>query len=53
VTGNVTGSLLTTNFTIEESGGELVFKNGTTVIASLSSTGVFTALSNVTAGGTP
>jgi hypothetical protein len=53
VTGNVTGSLLTTNFTIEESGGNLVFKNGTTVIASLSSTGVFTALSNVTAGGTP
>jgi hypothetical protein len=45
--------LVTTGFTIEESGGELVFKNGTTVIASLSSTGVFTALSNVTAGGTP
>ena len=65
VTGNVTGNattattaasavtLGTTNFTIEESGGKLVFKNGTTVIASLSPTGVFTALSNVTAGGTP
>jgi hypothetical protein len=53
VTGSVTGSLLAGSFTIEESGGKLVFKNGTTVIASLSSTGVFTALSNVTAGGTP
>jgi hypothetical protein len=53
LTGSVTGSLFAGNFTIEESGGKLVFKNGTTVIASLSSTGVFTALSNVTAGGTP
>jgi len=53
INGNLTGSLLAGNFTIEESGGKLVFKNGTTVIASLSSTGVFTALSNVTAGGTP
>jgi hypothetical protein len=54
-TGNAATStkLVTAAFTIEESGGKLVFKNGTTVIASLSSTGVFTALSNVTAGGTP
>jgi hypothetical protein len=54
-TGNAATAtkLVTAAFTIEESGGKLVFKNGTTVIASLSSTGVFTALSNVTAGGTP
>jgi hypothetical protein len=44
---------LTTNFTIEESGGKLIFKHGTTTIASLTSAGVFTALSGVTAGGTP
>jgi hypothetical protein len=50
-TGN--NSYSTTNFRIEESGGKLIFKNGSTVIASLSSTGVFTALSDVTAGGTP
>ena len=59
VVGNVTGtatstaSVLTTNFTIEESGGKLIFKHGSTTIASFSSTGVFTALSNVTATGTP
>ena len=43
----------TTNFTIEESGGKLVFKHGSTVVASLTSAGVFTALDNVTGGGTP
>jgi len=43
----------TTNFTIEESGGKLLFKHGTTTIASLTSAGVFTALSTVTGGGTP
>jgi hypothetical protein len=53
VTGNVTGKLLTTNFTIEESGGKLIFKNGATTIASMSSTGVFTALNDVTGHGTP
>jgi hypothetical protein len=59
VTGNVTGNAdtatktVTTNFTIEESGGKLVFKHGTTAIASLSSTGELKALSTVTAGGTP
>ena len=54
-TGNAATAtkLTTTNFTIEESGGKLIFKHGATTIASLSSTGVFTALSNVTAGGTP
>jgi hypothetical protein len=53
VVGNVTGKLLTTNFTIEESGGKLIFKNGATTIASMSSTGVFTALNDVTGHGTP
>lgn len=53
VVGNVTGKLLTTNFTIEESGGKLIFKNGATTIASLSSTGVFTALNDVAGHGTP
>lgn len=45
--------LLSTNFTIEEVGGKLLFKYGATTIASMSSAGVFTAISNVTAGGTP
>jgi hypothetical protein len=43
----------TTNFTIEESGGKLVFKYGATTIASLTSAGAFTALSDVVGGGTP
>lgn len=50
VTGNVvlgTGVLTTSNFTITESGGALVFKNGTTVIATLSSAGVLTTLGTV------
>ncbi len=45
--------LTTTNFTVEESGGKLVFKYGATTIASLDSAGVFTALSDVVGGGTP
>jgi hypothetical protein len=43
----------TTNFTVEESGGKLIFKYGATTIASMNSSGVFTALSNVVGGGTP
>lgn len=43
----------TTNFTIEESGGKLVFKYGTTAIASLDSSGNFIVLANSTAYGTP
>jgi hypothetical protein len=43
----------TTNFTVEESGGKLVFKYGTTVIASMTSAGIFTTLSDHIAGGTP
>jgi hypothetical protein len=59
VVGNVTGtatstaSVLTTNFTIEETGGKLLFKHGATIIASLTSAGVFTALSDVSGHGTP
>jgi hypothetical protein len=45
--------LTTTNFSIEESGGKLIFKYGATTIASMTSAGVFTALSNVTGNGTP
>lgn len=46
-------SLATANFRIEETGGKLIFKNGATTIASLSSTGVFTALNDVAGHGTP
>lgn len=49
----VVGTFATAGFLIEESGGKLIFKNGATTIASLSSTGVFTALNNVTSHGTP
>lgn len=48
-----TNALNTANFSIQESGGKLVFKYGSTTIASLDSAGLFTALSDVTAGGTP
>lgn len=48
-----TPKLLTTNFTVEESGGKLVFKYGATTIASMDSAGVFTTLSDITANGTP
>jgi len=53
---NTTGSaasVVTTNFTIQESGGLLIFKYGATTIASMTSTGVFTTISDVTANGTP
>ena len=55
-TGNANGTvakLATTNFTVEESGGKLVFKYGATTIGSMSSTGVFTTLSDITGNGTP
>lgn len=45
--------LTTTNFTIEESGGKLIFKYGATTIASMTSAGVFTTLSDITGNGTP
>jgi hypothetical protein len=57
-TGNITlggavTSLTTTNFTIEESGGKLVFKYGATTIASMDSSGNLTTIANATAYGTP
>jgi len=48
-----TPKLLTTNFTIEESGGNLIFKYGGTTIASMTSAGVFTTISDITGNGTP
>ena len=48
-----TPKLLTTNFTVEESGGKLIFKYGATTIASMTSAGVFTTLSDITGNGTP
>lgn len=52
LSGNVT-SLTTTNFTVEESGGALVFKYQGTTIASMTSAGVFTTLSDINGNGTP
>ena len=55
-TGNTNGTvakLATTNFSIEESGGKLVFKYGSTAIASVDSSGNITTLANATAYGTP
>jgi hypothetical protein len=46
-------SLVTTNFSIEESGGKLVIKYGSTVIASFSSAGYFKAKDEVGAFTTP
>jgi len=46
-------NLATTNFTITESGGKLVFKYGSTVIASMDSSGNITSAADVTAYGTP
>ena len=51
--GGAVTSLTTTNFTIQESGGVLVFKYGATTIARMDSSGNFTTLANVTAYGTP
>jgi hypothetical protein len=52
--GNVLtgGSFSTTNFTITESGGTLLFKYGGANIASIDSSGNFTTIANVTAYGT-
>ena len=55
-TGNANGTvakLATTNFSIEESGGKLIFKYGATTIGSMTSAGVFTTLSNITSNQTP
>ncbi len=47
------GSFTTTNFTLEESGGKLLFKYSGTTVASLDSSGNFVALLNVSAYTTP
>jgi hypothetical protein len=47
------GSVATTNFSIVESGGKLLFKYGATTIASMTSAGVITALSDISANNTP
>ena len=49
----VASSLTTTNFTIVESGGKLLFKYGATTIASMDSTGLITSATNIVANGTP
>ena len=46
-------NLITTDFTVQESGGKLVFKYGSTVIASLDSSGNFTTVGAVNSAGTP
>jgi hypothetical protein len=47
------GSVVTTGFSIVESGGKLLFKFGATTIASMSSTGVITSATNIVSNGTP
>jgi hypothetical protein len=46
-------NVTTTNFTITESGGKLIFKYGATTIASMDSSGNLTTLGSVNAGGAP
>jgi hypothetical protein len=46
-------NVTTTNFTITESGGKLIFKYGATTIASMDSSGNLITLGAVSAGGTP
>jgi hypothetical protein len=48
-----TPKLLTTDFTIEQSGTKLLFKYGATTIASMDSTGIITSATNIVANGTP
>jgi hypothetical protein len=50
---NSAASLVTTNFSIVESGGLLQFKYGANVIASIDSTGNLISATNITAFGTP
>jgi hypothetical protein len=47
------GSLVTTNFSIVQSGSKLLFKYGATTIASMDSTGIITSATNIVANGTP
>jgi len=52
-TTGAAGSLVTTNFSIVQSGTKLLFKYGATTIASMDSTGVITSATNIVANGTP
>jgi hypothetical protein len=52
-TGIAASSLVTTNFSIVESGGKLIFKYGATTIASLDSSGNFKVLGSTSTGTTP
>jgi hypothetical protein len=47
------GSLVTTNFSIVQSGTKLLFKYGSTTLGSLDSSGNFIVIGNVTGYGTP
>lgn len=58
ISGNVTNStnsanLITTNFSVFQSGSKLYFQYNGTNIASLDSSGNFVTLGNTTAAGTP
>jgi len=46
-------NLITTGFSVVESGGKLVFRFGATTLGSLDSSGNLTVIGNVTAYGTP
>ena len=46
-------NLVTSDFSVSESGGKLYFYHSGTAIASLDSSGNFTSLANITAYGTP
>ena len=52
-TATTASALATTGFSIVESGGKLLFRYGVTDIASMDSSGNFTALANVTAYSAP
>ena len=46
-------NLVTTNFSIVQSGTKLLFKYGATTIASMDSTGIITSATNIISNGTP
>jgi hypothetical protein len=52
-TASAATAFSTTNWVIQQVGLNLVFKYNGTTVASISSTGVVTALGNVVGGGTP
>lgn len=45
--------VVTTNFTVEESGGKLIFRYGSTRVFSIDSSGNLIVTANITAYGTP